>query len=154
LMPRALGRVPARGGEPLVGLLISLAIALLAVLLGDLSAVAPVVTMFFLTVYGTVNSVAAVESLSGDASWRPRWRVHWAVCLLGGSAPRHLRGADPLGAGAPGAAPDDAPQLAAAHSGLRRRGRAAPRSHPLRRLVQPGSRRGYGLRARGRRPSD
>ncbi len=45
---------------------------------------APVVTMFFLTVYGTVNVVAALETLSGDPSWRPRLRVPWSICLLGG----------------------------------------------------------------------
>jgi potassium/chloride transporter 4/5/6 len=53
-------------------------------MLGDLNAVAPVVTMFFLTVYGMVNFVAALEILSGDTSWRPRIRVPWAVSLVGG----------------------------------------------------------------------
>ena len=53
-------------------------------MLGDLDAVAPVVTMFFLTVYGTVNIVAAVETLSGDPSWRPRIRIPWFVSLIGG----------------------------------------------------------------------
>ncbi len=86
LVPRFLGKVSRRGQEPIVGLIVSLVIALAAVLLGDLNAVAPVVTMFFLTVYGTVNVVAAVETLSGDPSWRPRMKVHWAVCLAGGIA--------------------------------------------------------------------
>ena len=48
------------------------------------NAVAAVVSMFFLTVYGTVNLVAAFEALSGDPSWRPGLRVHWSVSLLGG----------------------------------------------------------------------
>jgi amino acid transporter len=64
----------------------SLALALAAVLLGDLNAVAAVVTMFFLTVYGMVNLVAAFESLSGDPSWRPSLRAPWAVNLAGGLA--------------------------------------------------------------------
>jgi len=59
-------------------------IALAAVLLGDLNAVAPVVTMFFLTVYGMLNMVAAMETLSGDTSWRPKLRVPWIINLLGG----------------------------------------------------------------------
>ncbi len=74
----------AAGGEPVVGLVVSLVIALGAVLLGDLNAVAPVVSMFFLTVYGMVNVVAALETLSGDPSWRPRLPVPWFVCLIGG----------------------------------------------------------------------
>ena len=52
--------------------------------LGNLNAVASVVTMFFLTVYGTINLVAAFEALSGDPSWRPRLRVPWIVNLIGG----------------------------------------------------------------------
>lgn len=64
----------------------SIILALGAVLLGDLNAVAAVVTMFFLTVYGTVNFVAAFESLSGDPSWRPGLASHWTINLAGGLA--------------------------------------------------------------------
>jgi len=70
--------------EILPGMLVSLAIALGAVMLGNLNAVAAVVAMFFLTVYGMVNLVAAFEVLSGDPSWRPRIRVPWPVYLVGG----------------------------------------------------------------------
>jgi len=57
-----------------------------AVLLGDLNAVAALVTMFFLTVYGTVNIVATFEVLSGDPSWRPKIKVPWPITLIGGLA--------------------------------------------------------------------
>jgi amino acid transporter len=83
LVPRRLARTAGRRGEPIIGLSVALAIALAAVLLGDLNAVAPVVAMFFLTVYGMVNLVAALETLSGDPSWRPRLSVPWSVSLLG-----------------------------------------------------------------------
>jgi amino acid transporter len=86
LAPRILGRVSRRFSEPVPGLVVTLAIALAAVLLGNLNAVAPVLTMFFLTVYGLVNIVAALETLSGDPSWRPRLRVPWPVALVGGVA--------------------------------------------------------------------
>nr|MEE4268632.1 Na-K-Cl cotransporter [Candidatus Krumholzibacteria bacterium] len=66
------------------GLVFSTLIALAVVMLGDLNAVARVVSMFFLTVYGAVNFVAAFESISGDPSWRPRLNTHWAVNLVGG----------------------------------------------------------------------
>jgi hypothetical protein len=68
---------------PGVPLLISLAVSLGAVLLGDLDAVAPVLTMFFLTAYGMINLVAGVEALAADPSFRPTMRVHWAVSLAG-----------------------------------------------------------------------
>ncbi len=66
------------------GFIVSIAIALAAVLLGNLNAVAPVATMFFLTIYGTLNIVAAIETISGDTSWRPKLRVPWIISLVGG----------------------------------------------------------------------
>ncbi|MEJ2200071.1 MAG: hypothetical protein P8X63_03515 [Desulfuromonadaceae bacterium] len=73
----------AKNNEPLNGLLVTFGIALAAVFLGDLNTVAKVVTMFFLTVYGTINLAAALEALSGNPSWRPRVKIHWAISLLG-----------------------------------------------------------------------
>ncbi len=66
------------------GFIVSTVIALAAVLLGGLNAVALVATMFFLTIYGTLNIVAAIETLSGDTSWRPKLKVPWVVSLTGG----------------------------------------------------------------------
>ncbi|MBW6508117.1 MAG: amino acid permease [Desulfuromonadales bacterium] len=71
------------GSGPHNALTVTIAIALAAVLLGNLNAVAIVVTMFFLTVYGTINLVAALEGLSGNPSWRPTIRLHWSLPLLG-----------------------------------------------------------------------
>jgi len=86
LGPRSLGRMRGRRRDFLPGLTVCMAIALAAVFLGDLNSVATLVTLFFLTVYGTVNFVAAFEALSGDPSWRPKIRVPWPVSLLGGLA--------------------------------------------------------------------
>ncbi len=83
LAPRRLAETERQGGEPKVGLIVTLVIALGAVFLGDLNSVAVVVTIFFLTVYGMVNLVAALETLSGDTSWRPRIRVPGLVSLAG-----------------------------------------------------------------------
>lgn len=58
-------------------------VALLAVLLGDLNAVAPILTMFFLTTYGVVNLVAVGEQLAGSPSYRPAIAVPWFVSLIG-----------------------------------------------------------------------
>lgn len=71
------------GSGPHNALTVTIAIALVAVLLGDLNTVAVVVTMFFLTVYGTINLVAALEGLSGNPSWRPTIHLHWSLSLLG-----------------------------------------------------------------------
>ncbi len=76
------GRIQGPG----VPLLITTAIAFLAVGLGGLNAVAPILTMFFLTTYGMVNFVAGLERLSGDPSFRPTMKVHWAISLGGAAA--------------------------------------------------------------------
>jgi len=57
--------------------------ALVVVTLGDLNAVAPVLTMFFLTTYGMINLVAGLERLSGAPSFRPSLKVPWYVSLAG-----------------------------------------------------------------------
>ena len=86
LAPRRLARTRGPRAEPVAGLVVSLLIAMGAVWLGDLNTVAPVVSMFFLTVYGMVNLVAALETLSGDTSWRPRIRVPWVLSFVGAVA--------------------------------------------------------------------
>ncbi|MGK2906803.1 MAG: Na-K-Cl cotransporter [Desulfuromonadales bacterium] len=83
LMPRLLAGTKA-GDEPWMGIFFTLVLCLLAVFLGDLNRVATVTTMFFLSVYGTVNLVAALESLSGNPSWRPTLNIHWSLSLVGG----------------------------------------------------------------------
>jgi amino acid transporter len=83
-------RVVPRLPQPRIGrwrldtpLLISACVALAAVMLGDLNAVAPILTMFFLTTYGVVNLVAGLEQLSGSPSYRPAIRVPWWISLAG-----------------------------------------------------------------------
>ena len=68
---------------PGVPLLLSLAVSVGAVFLGDLDAVAPVLTIFFLTAYGMINLVAGIEALAADPSFRPTMRVHWSISLVG-----------------------------------------------------------------------
>ncbi|PIE01922.1 MAG: Na-K-Cl cotransporter [Acidobacteria bacterium] len=83
LAPSFLAKTGGKNKEPVIGMVATLVIALGAVFLGELNAVAEVVTMFFLTVYGMINLVAALESLSENPSWRPRIRVPWYVSLAG-----------------------------------------------------------------------
>lgn len=83
LVPQKLGEVDAESGEPMLALRLSGAVALLAVLLGDLNAVASVVSMFFLTTYGMLNLAAGLEELVNDPSYRPRIRVPWWVNFIG-----------------------------------------------------------------------
>ena len=83
ILPARLGRLDPKTGEPMLALYVSGGVALLAVLLGDLNAVAAVVSMFFLTTYGMLNLAAALEAWVKDPSFRPRLRVHFGVSLVG-----------------------------------------------------------------------
>ena len=68
LVPSLLAGSAKAEDEPWLGIFFTLGLSLLAVFLGDLNTVATVATMFSLSVYGTVNLVAALESLSGNPS--------------------------------------------------------------------------------------
>jgi hypothetical protein len=78
-----LGRGHGPDDEPRIGTYVTLAIALGAVALGDLNAIAPVLTMFFLASYAVVNVVSAVEKFLRSPSFRPTFQVHWVLSLLG-----------------------------------------------------------------------
>jgi hypothetical protein len=85
LAPRFLART-SRTGQPTIATWATGAIALAAVALGNLNAVGRWVTIFFLTLYVTMNLSAALERLVGDPSYRPTIRVPWFVSLLGSAA--------------------------------------------------------------------
>ena len=80
---RFLGRGSGPRDEPRVGMFFTLGLALTAVALGDLDAIAPILTMFFLASYAVVNIVSAVERLLRSPSFRPTFQVHWGLSLLG-----------------------------------------------------------------------
>ncbi|MBN1436780.1 MAG: amino acid permease [Sedimentisphaerales bacterium] len=82
LAPAFFGRV-SKSGEPMAATLAAGVIAVSAAALGNLNAVARLVTIFFLTLYVSVNLVAATESLVKDPSYRPTLRVPWFISLLG-----------------------------------------------------------------------
>ncbi len=86
ILPRPLrfvGRGSGPSDEPRIGTYVSLALALGAIALGDLNVIAPILTMFFLATYAVVNVVSAVERFLRSPSFRPTFRVHWALSALG-----------------------------------------------------------------------
>ncbi|HEY5650293.1 MAG TPA: Na-K-Cl cotransporter [Acidimicrobiia bacterium] len=80
---RVLGKGSGQDDEPRLGTYVSMGLALAAVALGDLNAIAPILTMFFLATYTVVNVVSAVERFLRSPSFRPTFTVHWALSLLG-----------------------------------------------------------------------
>ena len=86
VLPRQFGWLGKGSGPdniPRAGTILTMIIALIAVALGDLDLIAPILTMFFLTTYGVLNVAAGTERLLGSPSFRPNFRVHWLFSLLG-----------------------------------------------------------------------
>lgn len=78
-----LSRGHGPGDEPRAGTIVTLGVAVLAVSLGNLNIIAPILTMFFLTTYGVLNVAAGIERFLGNPSYRPRFQVHWILSLAG-----------------------------------------------------------------------
>ncbi len=71
-------------GEPRRALLAVLVISQVGIFVGDLNAIAPVITMAFLATYGLLNLSAFYEALTKNPSYRPTFRfTHWSVSLVG-----------------------------------------------------------------------
>lgn len=67
--------------------MLSAVIALATVALGDLNAIAPIISMFFLASYGMINYATYYEISAGSTSFRPRFRwYHRRASLLGALA--------------------------------------------------------------------
>lgn len=83
--------VPASGwcarrtpkGEPRNAMIVTAAIVLAAIMLRELNAIAPLITMIFLLAYATINLVVLIEQSLRLLSFRPLFRVPRAVPLIG-----------------------------------------------------------------------
>ena len=86
VLPRCLsflGEGHGKDDEPRNGTLVTLGFAIAAVCIGDLNLIAPILSMFFLTTYLVLNVAAGVEGFLQSPSFRPTFRVHWSLSLLG-----------------------------------------------------------------------
>lgn len=86
LSPGFLAKGSGPANEPRAGLAVTYLIAQAGILLGDLNAIAPVLTMFFLATYGVTNLASALERWAASPSFRPTFRVPSLVSLLGAIA--------------------------------------------------------------------
>ncbi|GAB5494019.1 MAG: Na-K-Cl cotransporter [Phototrophicaceae bacterium] len=83
VVPRWIASNMGSKTEPRMAVLITGAIAFTVIWAGDLNAVAPIISMFFLNTYGMVNLTSAIEKLVDTPSYRPRFRIPWYVSFLG-----------------------------------------------------------------------
>ena len=83
ILPGFFGRGFGATDDPRLSSVICFGIAALGIALGDINAIAPVLTMFNLSTYALLNFAAAAESLLANPSWRPTFRVATVLPAFG-----------------------------------------------------------------------
>lgn len=83
ILPRFLAKGSKESNDPQRATVVSFIVAAFGLLLGDLNAIASVLSMFFLTSYGALNLVAGLEGLIDNPSWRPTFRISWVLSFIG-----------------------------------------------------------------------
>ncbi len=79
---RFLGRGSGTLGEPRNAIVLTFLIAQAGVFAGDLNTIAPIITMFFLLTYATVNMAYFYEKAAHNPSFRPTFRFHHKALAL------------------------------------------------------------------------
>ncbi len=72
--------------EPVNAMLITSAIAILFISMGNVNFVAQIISMFFMVTYGTLCAISFFEHFAGNPSYRPSFRSKWYLSLLGAIA--------------------------------------------------------------------
>ncbi|MCL3781710.1 amino acid permease [Prolixibacteraceae bacterium JC049] len=75
------GRI--KDNEPINASVISIIIAFVFVFMGDVDMVAQVISMFFVVTYGAICLISLLEHFAADPAYRPTFRSHWAISLIG-----------------------------------------------------------------------
>ncbi|NQV03629.1 MAG: amino acid permease, partial [Bacteroidia bacterium] len=70
-------------GEPQNASIVACTIAMLFVLLGNVNAVAEVISMFFLVTYGSLNLISFLNHFGSSPSYRPSFKSKWYLSLIG-----------------------------------------------------------------------
>jgi len=73
----------ASDNEPLHGSLITIAVALFFVLIGDINFVAEIISIFFILTYGAICLISFLEHFAADPSYRPTFKSRWYISLIG-----------------------------------------------------------------------
>lgn len=85
ITPKLFGQGVGASNEPRNALILTFVLAEAGVLIGDLNAIAPIVSMFYLSAYGFINLTSALESWTGS-DFRPSFKIPWYVSVLGAVA--------------------------------------------------------------------
>ena len=70
-------------GEPKNATLVTALIAIVFVAMGDVNAVAGVISMFFMVTYGAICLISFLNHFGASPSYRPSFRSKWYISLIG-----------------------------------------------------------------------
>ena len=80
---RWLSKVNAADNEPQNASIVTVAIAFVFVALGDVDAVASIISMFFMVTYGSLCLISFLNHFGASPSYRPTFRSRWYLSLVG-----------------------------------------------------------------------
>lgn len=80
---RLLAKGKPETNEPYNATIITSIIALVFVLLGDVNAVAQIISMFFVITYGSICLISFLQHFAADPSYRPTFKSKWYISLIG-----------------------------------------------------------------------
>lgn len=83
LMPRFLAKGHGPANEPRFGVILTFALAVGALFLGDLEILAQILSMFFLATYGITNLACFLEIWAANPSFRPTFKISPWISLVG-----------------------------------------------------------------------
>ena len=85
-----LGKERPHDKEPFNASLVTSAIALFFVIIGDINFVAEIISMFFLVTYGSICMISFLHHFAGDPSYRPAFKSKGFISLIGAVACLYL----------------------------------------------------------------
>lgn len=80
---RWIGFGKSHNNEPVHASLLSVMIAFIFIIIGDIDFVAKIISMFFIITYGAVCLISFLEHFAADPSYRPRFKSKWYLSLVG-----------------------------------------------------------------------
>ncbi len=73
----------SKNNEPRNATIVTSVIALVFVSMGDVNAVAEIISMFFMVTYGSLCLISFLQHFAADPSYRPSFKSKWYISLLG-----------------------------------------------------------------------
>ncbi|HUS87592.1 MAG TPA: hypothetical protein VMW76_10150 [Bacteroidales bacterium] len=80
---RWFARGKRKSNEPVNSSAVTIIIAVIFIVAGDINFVAQIISMFFMVTYGAICLISFLEHFAADPSYRPTFRSRWYISLLG-----------------------------------------------------------------------